>query len=404
MPIVNRKVEYRLYPTPAQGLKLHDMLGAHQRLYNAALEQRKLAWRMQRKSVSFNEQCKDLTALRADDETYAAINAQSSQVTLKRFDRAYQNFFRRVKAGQTPGFPRFKSYGRYPGWGYSSQSGWKYLPNETGKNGHLKLSGVGFIQMRGRARNEGTPSTCEIMHKNGRWYASITLECQPIRVPGKDSVGIDWGLTKFATIVSSNGDVTEIENPRHLKRELKHLKRLQRDLSRKKLGSNNRKKAKKRVSNLHRKVANQRKDFLHQESAKLVSHVALIATETLNVKSMTANGGNHKKGLNRAILDASPGAFFALLRYKAEEAGVEWVEVPTKQVKPSQRCSQCGVLPEVKKTLADREHRCDCGLVCGRDENAAKVMLNWAIIGREPSKWGGNPLGIPLNHETSSIR
>src|SRR5450631_3045370 len=174
MDSVCRKVVYRMYPSPAQEAALLDMLGMHQRLYNAALEQRIAAWRRTRTSVGFVDQCADLTELRAADESYAAINAQSSQVTLKRLDLAFAAFFRRVKTGQTPGFPRFKAFDRFSGWGYKSHGdGFRFTPGngtvsrlKDGKrHGLLKLSGIGTIKVRGRARTMGEVATCEIARK-----------------------------------------------------------------------------------------------------------------------------------------------------------------------------------------------------------------------------------------------
>lgn len=406
MANVNRKVEYRLYPTPAQERKLRDMLGAHQRLYNAALEQRRLAWRMSGKSVTFAEQCRDLTGLRADDPAYAQLNAQSCQVTLKRLDLAFQHFFRRVKTGEKPGFPRFKAYRRYPGWGYKTHGdGWRFMPGDGMRHGHLRLSGVGVLAMRGKARTAGTPKTCEILHKDGKWYASVTLDGEPFRQGGRDACGLDWGVETLATVALSDGTTHTVENPRHLRRQLKHLRRVQREVAKKKRGGKNREKCRKRVASLHRKVADARRDFLHQTSARLVKRLGLIATEGLNVKAMTAKGGSHKKGLNREILSTAPAAFLAMLRYKAEEAGIQWVEVPTQKVKPSQTCSGCG--KQVKKPLAERRHRCECGLTLGRDENAARVMLNWALSGRptgwEPSGRGGAGLPASVSRETPAI-
>lgn len=406
MAIANRKVEYRLYPTPAQDRKLRDMLGAHQRLYNAALEQRRLAYRMQGKSLSFAAQCRQLTELRASDDTYATLNAQSCQVTLKRLDLAFQSFFRRLKAGERPGFPRFKAYRRYPGCGYKSHGvGWKLLPGDGLRHGHLRLSGVGVLSIRGQARTAGAPKTCEILHKDGRWYASVTLVCEPVRQGGRNACGLDWGVATFATVAMSDGTTEPVGNPRFLRRKLQHLRRVQRELAKKLRGSRRREKCRKRLASLHRKIANARHYFLHQISAHLVKQSGLIATEGLNVKAMTAKGGSHKNGLNREILSTAPAAFLAMLRYKAEEAGIVWVEVPTKQVKPSQTCSGCG--QQAKKDLAERTHRCECGLALGRDENAARVMLNWALSGRatgwEPSGRGGAGLPAPVNCETPAI-
>jgi putative transposase len=129
------------------------MLRLHQQLYNAALEQRISAWRLRHASVSFAEQCRQLTELRSTDTEYRSLNAQSAQVTLKRLDRAFQAFFTRVKRGETPGFPRFKSLERFSGWGYKKHGvGFRFLPNAGGGHGRLRLSGVGVVPARGRAR------------------------------------------------------------------------------------------------------------------------------------------------------------------------------------------------------------------------------------------------------------
>ena len=131
--------------------------------------------------------------------------------------------------------------------------------------------------------------------------------------------------------------------------------------------------------------------------------LGVIATEVLAVKNMTAAGGAHKKGLNREILSTAPALFLQMLRAKAEEAGVAWLEVPTRTVKPSQTCSGCG--RQEKKTQAQRMHRCACGTVLGRDENATRVMLNCALRAsdREPARWGGTALAVPMNHETPPV-
>ena len=144
---------------------------------------------------------------------------------------------------------------------------------------------------------------------------------------------------------------------------------------------------------------------MHQTTAKIVKNSAIIAVEKLNVKGMSSGGGAYKKGLNREILNAAPGAFHQMLKCKAEEAGIEYVEIDTATVKPSQTCNGCG--KQEKKTLATRTHACNCGVVCGRDENAAKVILNWALFGNatgwEPTRCGGEALVSPLKHETPSI-
>lgn len=279
------------------------------------------------------------------------------------------------------------------------------MPGEKGKHGFLRLSGIGQVTIRGRAKHIGTPKTCEIQHKQGHWYASITVECSPARPSGKDAIGIDWGLETFATIAKHDQSTGRIENPRFLRKRLKDLRSAQRALSRKKRGSQNAKRSKTLVANIHRQVANTRKEFLHQTTAKIVKSSALIAVEELNVKGMSSHGGAHKKGLNREILSAAPRMFHQMLKYKAEEAGIEWIEILTRIAKPSQTCHGCG--RESKKPLSERMHECICGVRCTRDENAARVILHWALYGRAPGQelagCGELALVDSVKHETPSI-
>ena len=391
---VSRKVIYRLYPSRSQEAALLDMLGLHQRLYNAALEQRKSAWRLQRKSLSAYDQMRDLTELRADDERYAALNAQSAQVTLHRLHLAFGAFFRRCKNGEAPGFPRFRAFDRFSGWGYKTHGdGFRFTPGDGNRHGKLRLSGIGTILARGRARTPGEVKTCEIQHKAGHWYASLTISCRPQRKGGTSAIGLDWGVETFATLAHENGGYSAIENPRFFTQMRPKLAAAQQHLSLKARRSNNRTKARKVVAALHRKTADKRRDFLHQRSANLVATTGLIATESLTIKNMVRSaqgtieqpGRNvaQKAGLNREILATAPRAFLDMLRYKAEEAGIAFVEVPSRKVKPSQTCSGCG--KQRKKALSQRRHVCECGLVLTRDQNSAHVNLLWALArtGRE---------------------
>ena len=175
---------------------------------------------------------------------------------------------------------------------------------------------------------------------------------------------------------------------------------MQRDLSRKKRGSRNCQRLKKKLAALHSKIARKRHEFLHQTSAKLVKENSLIAVEKLNVKGMTASGGSRKKGLNREVLSAAPTAFHSMLKYKVEETGTRYIEAPIRRLKPSQTCSGCG--RQEKKPLQQRKHRCSCGVYLSRDENAARVLLNW-VMGREPALCGDGALALPMKHETPAI-
>ena len=404
-----RKITYRLYPSKTQGVALAKLLRSHQRLYNAALEQRIDAYQRRGKSLGYQDQCKELTDLRRECPEFALANCSSQQRTLRRLDIAFQAFFHRVKArGDRAGFPRFKSFDAFPGFGFKSHGdGWRFTPGSDWKHGRLRLQGVGVIKARGQARQGGAVRACELLHRDGAWCLSLTLawclsltlECEVIQREGGVAVcGLDWGIETFATLALSDGTERPIANPRRVSKAAKALRVAQRALARKKRGGKNRQRARRKVAALHRRLASQRKEFLHQTSAALVDEFALIATEDLSIRNMTgsargtaADPGKNvkaKAGLNREILDTAPGAFLAMLRYKASEAGTEYIEVPPRKLKPSQTCPACGRLE--KKPLSQRRHNCPaCGHAASRDGAAARVMLNWAMAqlapaGREP--------------------
>ena len=404
--MTNRKVTYRLYPNLKQTERLLEILALHQRVYNAALEDRIQKYREENKSLSFADQCRMLTQWRHAYQELADLNAQSLQVTLKRLDLAFQAFFRRVKNNEKPGFPRFKPLNRFSGWGYKSHGdGWRLFPGDKAKHGQLRLSGVGMLAMRGKARTLGEPKTLEILHKSGKWYASVTIACHPQRTSGTKAIGLDWGVEKFLTMHDNQEQTTKINNPRYVKSALKKLKLLQQSVSRKtNKQSHHRKKAIRSLAKLHSQIANKRKDFHHQIAARLVKENGLIATEELAIQSMTASGGSRKKGLNREILSTAPAQFHQILKSKAEEAGVIWVEIPTQRVKPSQTCYRCKV--QRKKALSERWHSCACGAECDRDENAARVILDYALLsvsGQELAEVGSRRGITTLNHETHAI-
>jgi putative transposase len=400
MKPVNRKVTYRMYPTTTQAKALEHLLTLHQRLYNADVEQRKTAYRRQRISVGYAEQCRELTTLRVTDLDYSALDAQAAQVTLKRVDLAFQHFSRRVRerAGKA-GYPRFKSLHRFSAWGYTTHGdGWRLLPGEGMRHGRLRLSRVGAVKIRGKARTIGEANTCEIQHKDGRWYASVTVECCPQREAGPLVAGMDWGVETFATLALSDGTMLHLDNPRHTRRGLVQLRQAQQPLSRKRRGSKNREKAKRMVAALHRRVAHQRREFLHQTSDWLMTLIGWLVTERLAVQPMTTNGGRGKRGLNREILSTAPGLFLQMLAYKAEEAGSGYVEAPTRRLKPSQTCHRCA--RQVKKTLAERLHQRPCGVVCLRDDNSALVLLQYALDSQELAGCGETTRVVSVKHET----
>ena len=392
METVNRRTTYRLYPTPAQEAALEAQREAHRLLYNAALEQRRAAWKRQRVSLGYVQQCQDLTALRQTEAT--PLPAQSAQHTLKRVARAFEAFFRRLKAGaDDAGYPRFKSRKRLKGWSYPTHGdGWRFLPREGMQHGRLRLAGIGHVRMRGDARTTGTPKTCDIVYRHGRWYASIVLMCQPERSHGVETIAFDWGVETFATIASTESEPVPVAHPHVLGRSETTLKAAYQARDTKKKFSHGWRLANKRVAQLHSKMARQRLDFHHKQAAAMVDGAAAIFTEQLQPANLVRrpkpkqdtttgaylpNGAAAKAGLNKAILDSAPAQFLGILRYKAAEAGVVYAEAPTRSLKPSQRCHACDAV--VKKPLRERWHVCPCGASCGRDVNSALVLLAWGL-------------------------
>lgn len=408
MDPIHRRVTYKLYPTAPQRRGLERLFDLHRQLYNAALEERIDAWRKAGLSISFQDQCKSLTVLRRQDPDYLSVNAQSAQVTLKRLDRAFKSFFRRVAAGQTPGFPRFKGRDRFPGWGYKRHGdGFKFTPGGGWKHGRLRLSGIGDVKARGQARTPGRIVCCDIQRRaglDGEWYASIVVACEPHRERlsaaegGGRMAGLDWGVESFATLAYGPGDYETVENDRLLLQETEALKQEQRALSYALRGrrSNRARRMRLKLVKRHLQVANRRKDRMHKLTARLVRSHDLIAGEKMTISTMTRSAKGtvedpgrqvrQKAGLNRAILDTAPGGFHSMLRTKAEEAGCELVLLDVRRHRPSQTCPCCGSIR--RKELSERRHRCGgCGFEAGRDEAAALALLTIALRkkGREPT-------------------
>lgn len=403
----NRKVTYKIYPNKIQENKFCSILKVHQKLYNKALEQRITAYKEDKIYVSFKDQCKNLTEWRAADPELGALNAQSEQVTLKRLDLAFKHFFRRVKNGETPGFPRFKSFDRFKGWGYKTHGdGFKLFLNSENSNGYVRISGVGVIQIRGKSRNLGSPKTAEIVRKSDGWYLSVTIKCNPKRKRGTAAISFDWGLENFITVIDTDNNINKVSNPRFGRQFADKIKLLQRKIAKSKKQSNNRKKIIQKLKKAYHKLSEKRVNFIHTVANNLINKSSLITTEELDIKNMTRKGGVYKKGLNREILNTTPAAFIQLLKCKAEEAGIYWFEIPTKKVKPTQTCHGCG--RQEKKNLAERQHQCQCGVKCSRDENAAKVILNWTLFssptGQKLSEvWSTDCLDHALKHKTPSV-
>ena len=420
MDQVQRKITYRLYPNAMQIALLLEWLALHCRVYNTLIEEHIRRFEAKEPGFTFAAMCRALTTWRGATPALDALNGHSLQVTAKRVSLAFSAFFRRVKLGEAPGFPRFKPLQRFAGWGYKEYGcGWKLFQGPAGAHGQVRLSGIGLIPMRGRGRFTGTPKTAEVIHRSGKWYLSVTYNVAPNEVArprGMEAAAFDWGLETLLTLARADGTLEMVDNPRWLKHQLHALKALQRAVSEEEIKAKAQlglaadeplkkgqrlpvtarlKRLYAQVRAVHGKIARQRHDFYHKLTSTLVSRFAFLGTEQLAVKNMVKapkakpdpdhpgeflpNGATQKAGLNRSIHDAAPSKLIGMLLTKAAEAASVFALADTRKVKPTQRCHCCGEL--VKKALSERRHVCACGADCGRDENAARTLLRWLLEG-----------------------
>lgn len=365
-----RAFEYRLYPTKTQTTELFNHLFLTRQLYNAALEERRTAYRKCRKTVTAYEQMRSLSEVKAALPEYKSVYAQVLQDTLKRLDKAFQGFFRRVKAGQTPGYPRFKGANRWHSFTFPQvwRDGKWTGPGKLLDTAKVYLPNVGNVRIKQHRPLEGTPKTLTIKHSNGKWYAVYTCEVPMVVPPFTGAVvGLDLGLTSF--VATSDGEL--IAAPQHLRKAERLVKRSQRTVSRRKRGSNRRRKAVKLLAKRHERVRNQRKDFHHKLARRLVNENDLIAHEDLNVSGLA------RTRLAKSVLDAGWSAFIVCLSAKAANAGRLVRAVDPRYT--SQTCPQCGAV--VKKSLSERWHSCGCGCELNRDVAAAQVILARGLDG-----------------------
>lgn len=361
-----RTVEAKLYPTDAQAATLSTWLRTCCWIYNRCLEQRIKAYKRRGESRNFSVQSAMLTGWRERIERISSCPLEFARDALRRVDRGFKAFFRRMKAAEKPGFPRFHSCIRYNSLECLATQ--KYVRSGD----FIHVPKLGLVKFRaGDQSFEGTQRLLRVIRRASGWFAQVLVDdgkpAPDIR-PVESSVGIDVGLNSFATL--DNGE--KIPNPRWARKSARRLRSAQRRLSRSKKGSKNRRKAVARVGRVHERVRAQRKDFCHQESRKIVDRFELIAVEKLNVSGMAA--GHFAK----SISDAAWAMFIAHLTYKAANAGRQLVAVNPSGT--SQECPDCGRVK--KKLLSERTHECACGLTCDRDESAARVILLRAVASR----------------------
>jgi putative transposase len=364
---------YRLYPTAKQGALLDGQLGEACRLYNAALQERRDAYRCAGESINYYDQANQLKEIRTAGDL-ALANFSCCQEVLRRLDKNFKAFFRRLKEKKgKAGFPRFKSRSRYDSLTFPRVGdGCRLLP--TGK---LKLQGVGQIKVELHREIAGKIKTVTVKREAGKWYVCFSVECEIAPLPrSTEAVGVDVGLTAFATLSSG----TDVENPRFYRGATARLRRAQHKVARRKRGSANRKKAVRELQAAHAHVRNQRADFHHKVSRWLVNEYGLIAVEELNIKGLASGM------LAKSVSDAGWSSFIDKLAYKAEEAGRVLVKVDPRGT--SQRCT-CGAA--VPKALSQRWHQCQaCGLSAARDHVSAQeiLRLGLSLLG---STWARRP-------------
>lgn len=376
-----RTYKYRLWTNRNQERELGIMLETHRRLYNACLERRKTAYEAEQRSVRYPEQSAWFKTQRVDNPYFARVNFSSAQATMRRLDKAFQAFFRRVKAGENPGYPRFKGRDRFNSIEYPAHGdGIRFFGNR------LRLQHVGTVRV-----NQHRPlpdaahiRTVTVTTAAEKWFVEVCCLLPDVVVDRSDlpAVGLDVGLESFLT--TSAGEF--LPNPGYLKTELPQLRRAQRSLSRKKKGGANRRKARTQVARLHARVRNKRSEHRHKTALSLVRRFGFIAVESLNIRGMVRN-----RRLSRAISDVAWGGFVTTLRHKAESAGVELIEV--NPAGTSQNCSGCA--KAVPKKLSERRHLCPhCGLTLHRDVNAARNILARAFTAPGSGVWAlTKPLG-----------
>jgi putative transposase len=359
---MRKTFKYRLYPNKAQERIILATLEHCRLLYNRLLGERKEAYEKEKHTLSAYTQINSFPIRKEAIPALKTVHSQVLQDVAKRLDKAFQAFFRRVKSGAKPGYPRFQPIQRYHSFTYP-QTGWQV----TGRT--VKLSKIGDVRMKLHRAIEGTIKTATVIAKNGRYYLAFACEITTgdITVNTLPPVGIDLGIKHLA--ITSDGEF--FETPQYLRKSERQLKRLQRQVARRQKGSTRRKKAVRQLARGHEHIANQRADNAHKVSRSLVSRYSRIAFEDLKIVNMTQN--HH---LAKSITDAGWNRLVQCTTYKAESAGGRVVLVDPYNT--TQECSKCHAL--VHKELKDRVHHCpQCGYVQDRDINAAENILARAV-------------------------
>lgn len=367
---MDKTYKYRIYPTNAQRTKLNAILEECRWLWNHFLELTKTAWEERQESLNWYNLNRMLPSLKNKRSELKKVHSQVLQEVGIRLDKAFKAFFRRIKQGENPGYPRFKGKDRLKSFTYP-QSGFKLVPE-----GKVYLSKVGRVKINLYRPVPSEIKQCIVKQSStGKWFVCFVVDVESLPLEeSQKATGIDVGLTSFATL----SDGTKVENPRFFRKEEKALAKAQRKLSAFEKGTPEYRKKKKVVTRIHERIANKRMDFAHKLSREWVNSFGIIAFEGLNIKQM-----QHNHCLAKSISDAAWGQLISYTSYKAEEAGRKCILVNPKNT--SKMCSRCGTL--VEKSLGDRVHVCpQCGLKMDRDQNAAINILRMGLhsLGSNP--------------------
>lgn len=366
-----KSFRYRLYPTKNQARLMERTLETCRRWYNQCLAERRDAWQDRNMLVGRYQQLAKVKDQKAFNPYAKGIHSHVLQIVVVDLDKAFQAFFRRVKAGETPGYPRFKGRNRFDSFGYKEYGSFKI----DGRR--LRLSGIGRIAVRWHRPIEGEIRTVRIVRKAGKWYASFACKIEPKLLPPTDrEVGVDVGIASLIT--TSDGEKTA--HPGWYRDAQRKLRVTQRRVARRKKGSANRRKAVRMLQRQHERIQNQRKDYLNKLTHSLIARYDRIVLEDLRIANMVRN-----RHLAKSILDAGWGYLVTHLTHKAEEAGRAVVLVDPRYT--SKTCSQCGHV-FADQTLKDRWIDCGCGLSLDRDHNAAINIRNrvgWTRWAQSPS-------------------
>lgn len=360
--MILKTYKYRLYPSKAQSRLLEQTLETCRRWYNTCLAERKTAWEKEKRSIRKFEQLASVKDYRKENPYAAQVHSHVLQVVVADLDKAFQAFFRRVQAGETPGYPRFKGRNRFDSFGLKEYgNGFKV----DGRR--LKISGIGRVRVRWHRPIEGKIKTVRIRRQAGEWYACFACEVAEHPLPATGNVvGIDVGIHHL--LATSENEV--VENPQWYRAEQQKLRVIQRRVSRRKIGGSNRRKAVLELQCQHFHIANRRKDYLDKLADHFTTNYDVIALEDLHINGMVRN--HH---LSKRILDAGWGYLKMRLVSKAAEAGREVLLVDPAFT--SKTCSSCGRVFE-ELPLSVRWIDCACGLSIDRDMNAAVNILKRA--------------------------